>query len=241
MINETAEWAESIYLIKPTDPVEGGENGVDNRPHIELAKRTAWLKQKQEEQDSKMQGIGEKINELSSQVENIGIFIQNNSTIEHTNNDNDLQSQIDTLKEQIAQILANGGNQNGGNTNTGGAKVPVAAFDITLSTHYSDSDNPTAWGMDVSAITTFGDFNPVVNGDRVLGAYRGATVSIPDWVSDGSQVAMVFIGKKVDDAEKYVRLDISNHSIIISQARRGVTGSSQTLHPAGRVVVTFYK
>lgn len=47
-ITETPQWEESIYLIAESDPVQGGPDGVDNRPHKELANRTAYLKQEQD-------------------------------------------------------------------------------------------------------------------------------------------------------------------------------------------------
>jgi len=35
----------AVYELATTDPVMGGPGGVDNRPHQNLANRTAWLKQ----------------------------------------------------------------------------------------------------------------------------------------------------------------------------------------------------
>lgn len=35
---------DDIYQLELNDDVIGGEDGVDNRPHIELAKRTRYLK-----------------------------------------------------------------------------------------------------------------------------------------------------------------------------------------------------
>lgn len=78
LIKETAQWADGIYLIEPNDPVEGGEDGVDNRPHIELANRTAFLNKK-----------------LTQEIK------------DRTGGDAHLQKQIDILKEQIAKIVAN--------------------------------------------------------------------------------------------------------------------------------------
>lgn len=43
-ITERAEWAEQIRQIEANDPVQGGENGIDNIPHQQLANRTAYLK-----------------------------------------------------------------------------------------------------------------------------------------------------------------------------------------------------
>lgn len=249
LIKETAQWVDDIYLIEPNDPVEGGEDGVDNRPHIELANRTAFLNKKRKEQEQKTQEIDDKVNGLTTQVDEIQVTIQNGGNNQssgdldekldqeikdRTDGDAELQKQIDVLKEQIAEIVKNGGQTNGG------AKTPVTAFDINLATHYSDSDNPKAWGMKVSAQTTFGGFVPVVDGSRSLGAYRDATVTIPDWVTDSSQVIITITNKVVNDAENYITLDIPNHRINIEQARRGIT-PNETAHPAGRVNVTFYR
>lgn len=122
LIKETDEWVENIYLIEPNDPVEGGEDGVDNRPHIELANRTAFLNKKRKEQEQKTQEIDEKVNGLTTQVNEIQVTIQNGGgqsgdldtklaqeVQDRTEGDSHLQGQIDALKEQIAKIVASGG------------------------------------------------------------------------------------------------------------------------------------
>lgn len=49
-LNETDEWVGGVYQIEQTDPVLGGapneatKAGLSNIPHLQLAKRTAWLK-----------------------------------------------------------------------------------------------------------------------------------------------------------------------------------------------------
>ncbi len=43
-ITETTDWEDVIYQLETTDPVEGGEDGVDNFPHKQLAARTQYLK-----------------------------------------------------------------------------------------------------------------------------------------------------------------------------------------------------
>jgi len=43
-ITETVTWDDGVYQLETTDPVEGGEDGVDNAPHKNLANRTLWLK-----------------------------------------------------------------------------------------------------------------------------------------------------------------------------------------------------
>lgn len=42
---ETATYSAGIYQFETTDVVEGGVGGIDNRPLLELANRTAYLKQ----------------------------------------------------------------------------------------------------------------------------------------------------------------------------------------------------
>lgn len=44
-LKETTQWEEGIYQIETSDPVMGGENGIDNKPLRQLANRTAYLKQ----------------------------------------------------------------------------------------------------------------------------------------------------------------------------------------------------
>ncbi|WIW70600.1 hypothetical protein [Anaerosinus gibii] len=57
---EVNEWIEGIYQLEEDDPVMGGADGVDNRPHKELANRTKFLKLKIEklaEEISKMDTV----------------------------------------------------------------------------------------------------------------------------------------------------------------------------------------
>lgn len=39
-------WETDIYLIEPEDYVGGGEGGISNKPHIQLANRTEYLKER---------------------------------------------------------------------------------------------------------------------------------------------------------------------------------------------------
>ncbi|UOO82757.1 tail fiber protein [Uruburuella testudinis] len=43
-LRETATWEAGIYQWETSDPVMGGENGIDNKPTRQLASRTLWLK-----------------------------------------------------------------------------------------------------------------------------------------------------------------------------------------------------
>ena len=41
---EIEQWDNGVYQLETTDPVQGGEDGVDNTPHKALANRTLFLK-----------------------------------------------------------------------------------------------------------------------------------------------------------------------------------------------------
>lgn len=43
-LQELEQYEAGIYQLETTDPVEGGENGIDNLPNKQLANRTKWLK-----------------------------------------------------------------------------------------------------------------------------------------------------------------------------------------------------
>ncbi|MCR9385295.1 hypothetical protein [Vibrio metoecus] len=47
-LNEEPVWEAGIYQFETTDPVEGGPEGIDNKPARQLANRTAYLKQEQD-------------------------------------------------------------------------------------------------------------------------------------------------------------------------------------------------
>lgn len=107
-IQETDVWQENIYLIGDNDPVQGGENGVDNLPHKQLASRTLFLKNKVDKLEAKVDGLSSTIDKLQQPEDTLG-----------------LQKQIDVLKEQIAEIVKNGGQTNGG------TKTPLPLLILT--------------------------------------------------------------------------------------------------------------
>jgi hypothetical protein len=43
-LSETLHYDEGVYQFETSDPVEGGADGIDNKPLKNLANRTAWLK-----------------------------------------------------------------------------------------------------------------------------------------------------------------------------------------------------
>ena len=44
-LKENSYWEEGVYQFETSDPVLGGENGIDNLPTRQLANRTQWLKE----------------------------------------------------------------------------------------------------------------------------------------------------------------------------------------------------
>ncbi|AJC66499.1 phage tail protein [Dickeya oryzae] len=48
-LTEKTEWVDGIYQIETSDPVMGGPGGISNRQANQLANRTAYLKQQQEQ------------------------------------------------------------------------------------------------------------------------------------------------------------------------------------------------
>lgn len=45
-LKEEPKWEEGVYCIELTDPVVGGEDGIDNIQAKQLANRTSWLREK---------------------------------------------------------------------------------------------------------------------------------------------------------------------------------------------------
>lgn len=45
---EQIQWDEGVYQLETTDPVQGGVGGTSNRPFLNLANRTAYLKDRQD-------------------------------------------------------------------------------------------------------------------------------------------------------------------------------------------------
>ncbi|MFO0386324.1 MAG: tail fiber protein [Flavobacteriales bacterium] len=57
-VTETPTWENGIYRIETSDPVIGGENGVSNAPHKQLANRTSYLKVEQDTIKGKLDAAG---------------------------------------------------------------------------------------------------------------------------------------------------------------------------------------
>lgn len=55
-VKETDAWEAGIYRLEDEDPVQGGEDGVDNLPHKQLANRTNYLKKRFDRMESTVEG-----------------------------------------------------------------------------------------------------------------------------------------------------------------------------------------
>ena len=110
IINERSSWETSIYLIERNDLIAGGEGGVDNRPHLELANRTVYLNDRISDLDVK---VSEKLSDLALKIkDNIQVEIDNIHTditdvkeeigtglrAYIAEGDNELSAQIQTLR-----------------------------------------------------------------------------------------------------------------------------------------------
>ena len=62
-LKETAEWPEGIYRIELTDPVVGGEDGIDNIQAKQLGNRTQYLKKKVDGMESTVESYSPEMQE----------------------------------------------------------------------------------------------------------------------------------------------------------------------------------
>ena len=61
-LKESATWESGIYQLETTDPVVGGEDGIDNKQAKQLANRTTYLRQKVESLQTSLQESQNTIN-----------------------------------------------------------------------------------------------------------------------------------------------------------------------------------
>ncbi|QYN44510.1 hypothetical protein GYM75_06460 [Gilliamella sp. ESL0441] len=119
---EEVKWEDEVYLIQRTDRVGGGVRGVANKPHGELANRTQYLKKEVDNINSALENTlstaKDKLNfdARNYRIENVGKPEKKGDAVnkEYTDKaDNNLQKQVNQLKE--AQI----GYESVGNFQTG--------------------------------------------------------------------------------------------------------------------------
>ena len=64
-LKEKPFWEEGIYQLEEDDPVQAGEDGIDNRQAKQLANRTQWLKGKIESQSEMLAEHASAVAEIS--------------------------------------------------------------------------------------------------------------------------------------------------------------------------------
>ena len=89
-ISEHSYWEPEIYSLETNDLIAGGVDGVDNKPHWELANRTVYLKDKLEELSVE---VG---NDLQKQLKTLSASI--------SNGDNELAAQAQQLRVNAAAM-----------------------------------------------------------------------------------------------------------------------------------------
>ena len=119
---EEVKWENNVYLIQRKDRVGGGIRGIANKPHIELANRTLYLKQKVDNNTAALNltlsasDNNPNFNAQNNRIENLSHPVkQNDATTKDYVDSSDelLQKQLNELKE--AQI----GYEHVGNFNEG--------------------------------------------------------------------------------------------------------------------------
>ena len=131
---ETDEWPEGVYQIEQTDPVLGGAPniasgaGLVNIPHLQLARRTLWLKSRVE---ALLAGLVAATTSVAGVVQ-LNTSVSSGSTTEAATpsavkaaNDNANGRVIATRSVMTAGLATGGGDLTGNRTIT----VPVAAQD----------------------------------------------------------------------------------------------------------------
>ncbi len=128
---DEATWEANVYIIAENDPVQGGENGIDNIPHQQLANRTAYLKKAVETVDKKVAdlavpadqsqaikdlqtGLGNEIEArkeadtaINQQISGLSTSIDYGQEITQLHQtDTSLQNQIDAIKNHTMLVGA---------------------------------------------------------------------------------------------------------------------------------------
>jgi hypothetical protein len=67
---ENPVWEAGIYQFETTDPVEGGLGGIDNQPLLQLANRTAYLKEHLDDAEADIVQLGLDITQVQTNLTN---------------------------------------------------------------------------------------------------------------------------------------------------------------------------
>jgi hypothetical protein len=167
-ITESALWTDDVYRIEENDPVEGGESGVDNRPHRDLANRTQWLKQQVETNNQTITAAQTSISNEATARANADTALQtaiNNETTTRTNADTALQTAINN--ETTARTNADTALQTAINNMT--LSIMSKAWPIgSVYENASDGRNPAH-----ADLLGFGTWVPYAEGKTTVGYQSG--------------------------------------------------------------------
>lgn len=124
---EEAKWEDEVYLIQRTDRVGGGVRGIANKPHSELANRTQYLKKEIDKINLALKNTlstaKDKLNfdAKNHRIENVGKPEKKGDAVNKEyadKSENNLQTQINQLKEAQIGYEAVGNFQDGCTLNT---------------------------------------------------------------------------------------------------------------------------
>lgn len=153
-LHETAEWVDGIYRIEFEDLVEGGENGVDNRPHKELAKRTLWLKNELEKLQDQFTQLSRSIGNLDSAMLSI--------------NGGPNDEWVDDIEKRLEALEAKQG--------TGSSGSRVAMLDFTLAgeniAQVTEHGKDGSISLDKSTMGVNDDFHVILPADYDTSTHR---------------------------------------------------------------------
>ena len=126
-LRETSVWETGIYQWETSDPVMGGENGIDNKPTLQLANRTLWLK-----------------NEIAKAVESIG------------SNKTAADSALATKAAAATQMIAGNGLTGGGTLAANRTLTLGTPSSITASSTNSVTTTSHTHAIDQASTSTAG-------------------------------------------------------------------------------------
>lgn len=101
IINERSCWEDEIYLLERDDLIAGGEDGVDNRPHWQLANRTVYLNDKISDLDVK----------FTDELNALALKIKDNIQVEIDNIHNDITDVKEEIGTGLRAYIAEGDNE----------------------------------------------------------------------------------------------------------------------------------
>lgn len=184
-----AEW-DDIYQIETGDYVVGGQGGVSNLPHRQLANRTEWLKQQAEQLLQKIEAadpshFGTQIDELRNEIKQLGASSENNrinhlerlvgnlyqaiqsANIDPDGYDNALFETFNDGAQEIDQTVVNVTS-----IVSGDDSIDVAnCTSLIIGAHYQLTDGEKTEEVQIKSINVSGDIKRVVLMHNVKNQY----------------------------------------------------------------------